>query len=166
MKPFNVELSTLNHFLRRDLVNINRASVLKAALIGAAINAVIGFTAGAATFLGIGAVQTIVSVLACCGGLLIPILTGALYGYFTPGRETLAESATGGALAGLVAGLVYGVISGFSTAVFATIQGVDFGTVMTTTGFSLIGACCGAVIFGSLLGGIGGAVWTAVQGEK
>lgn len=147
-------------------MNINSASVLKAALIGAAINAIIGISAGGATFLAVPGVSTIVSVLACCGGLLIPILTGALYGYFTPGRETLAESAAGGALAGLVAGLVYGVISGFSTAVFSVIQGADFGTVIGTTGLSLIGACCGAVIFGSLLGAIGGAVWTAVQGNK
>jgi hypothetical protein len=166
MKSFDLEHAGLNQSLRRDFVNINSASVLKAALIGAAINAIIGFASGGATFLGIAAVQTIVSILACCGGLLIPVLTGALYGYFTPGRETLAESAAGGALAGLVAGLVYGVISGFSTAVFSILQGLDFGTVMATTGLSLVGACCGAVIFGSLLGGIGGAVWTAVQGEK
>jgi hypothetical protein len=147
-------------------VNINSASVLKAALIGAAINAVIGITSGAATFLGIAAVDTIVTVLACCGGLLIPVLTGALYGYFTPGRETLTESAAGGALAGLVAGMVYGVINGFSNAVFSVIRGVPFEVVMGETGFSLVAACCGAVIFGSLLGAIGGAVWTAVQGEK
>jgi hypothetical protein len=166
MKLFNLRMIGLNQLLRRGFVNINSASVLKAALIGAAINAVIGFTSGGATFLGIAAVQTIVSILACCGGLLIPILTGALYGYFTPGRETLAESAAGGALAGLVAGLVYGVISGFSTAVFSAIRGAPFETVMADTGVTLLLSCCAAVIFGSLLGAIGGAVWTAVQGEK
>jgi hypothetical protein len=147
-------------------VNINSASVLKAALIGAAINAVIGITSGAATFLGITAVDSIVSILACCGGLLIPVLTGALYGYFTPGRETLGESAAGGALAGLVAGMVFGVINGFSTAVFSVIRGVAFDVVMAETGVVLLLSCCGAVIFGSLLGAIGGAVWTAVQGDK
>jgi hypothetical protein len=147
-------------------MKINTSSVIKAAVIGAVINAFIGLLVGGTAFLGIAAVGTVVGLLACCGGLLIPVLTGALYGYFTPGRETLADAAAGGAIAGLVAGLVYGILSGISQAVISVVQGTDVATVLGNTGVALLLSCCGAVLFGSLLGGIGGAVWTAVQGDK
>jgi hypothetical protein len=147
-------------------MNINTQSVLKAAGIGAGINAIIGIISGASSLLGVDAVTILVGLLACCGGILVPLLTGALYGYFTPGKETLGEGAAGGAISGMVAGLIYGLVSGVITAVVSLVQGVSFDVLLANTGGTILGACCGALIFGSILGAIGGAVWTAVQGNK
>lgn len=147
-------------------MKISTASILKAAAIGAGINMIIGLISGGVYFLRMDIVSTLVGLLGCCGGLLIPVMTGALYGFFTPGKETLAESAAGGAISGLVAGLVYGVFNGFSSAVVLLIDGFDFAAVMAASGVSLLLSCCGAIFFGSVLGAIGGAVWTAVQGDK
>jgi hypothetical protein len=147
-------------------VNINTQSVLKAAGIGAGINAIIGVISGASNFLGMDFVTTLVWLFACCGGALIPILTGALYGYFTPGKETMGEAAAGGAISGMVAGLVYGMVNGAITAVVSLVQGISFDIVIGAVGATLFAACCGALIFGSLLGALGGVIWTAVQGDK
>jgi hypothetical protein len=147
-------------------MNINTQSVLKAAGIGAGINAIIGILSGASALLGVDAVAAIVGLLACCGGILIPVMTGALYGYFTPGKETLGEAAAGGAISGMVAGLVFGLFNGVITAVVSLVQGASFEFMIGSVGGTLFAACCGALIFGSILGAIGGAVWTAVQGDK
>jgi hypothetical protein len=140
--------------------------VLKAAGIGAAINALIGILSALTGIRGLEIIAILVWPLYCCGYLLIPVTAGALYGYFTPGKETLGEAAAGGAISGFVAGLTYGLISGVLQIVVGLINGSDFGTILTSTSTTILTYCCGALIFGSILGAIGGAVWTAVQSNK
>ena len=146
--------------------NINTQSIMKAAGIGAGINIIIGILGGAVGFLNIEAVGALFGLFACCGGILIPVITGALYGYFTPGQETLGQAALGGAISGLAAGIVYGIVSGIINAISGLVNGLDFSAVISTSGTTILLSCCGAIIFGSILGAVGGAVWTAVQGGK
>jgi hypothetical protein len=147
-------------------MNINMQSVLKAAGIGAAINAVVGIMSALPGIQGLEMLAFLVWPLYCCGFLLIPITTGALYGYFTPGKETMGEAAGGGAISGMVAGLIYGLFSGALQIVVGLINGWDFEIIMTNAGGAVLGGCCIAIFLGSVLGAIGGVIWTAVQGDK
>jgi hypothetical protein len=144
--------------------NLNTQSVIKAAAIGAGINVFVGLLRLLELIPGIGDVLAVLNfVLFCCGGLLIPILTGALYGYFTPGKETLGQSALGGAVSGIVAGLIYGVVNSIVTAGVIAWNSGDIADALASSAGTLIGSCCGAFIGGAILGAIGGAIWTAVQ---
>lgn len=147
-------------------MNFNTQSVMKAAAIGAAVNAVIGILAGVVPLAEIDAITTIVALFACCGGFLIPVATGALYGYFTPGKEEMGQAAAGGALSGLVAGLVYGVVQAIVNAVVIVVQGGDFVATLTAGANTIVGSCCGAFIFGTILGAVGGVVWSLIQKDK
>ncbi|MBP8000498.1 MAG: hypothetical protein KA314_15330 [Chloroflexi bacterium] len=69
-------------------MNMNMQSVLKAAAIGAIVNGILAVLGNGLTY-ALPAVGIISSIFLCCGGFLIPVATGALYGFFTPGRETL-----------------------------------------------------------------------------
>ncbi len=151
-------------------MNFNTQSVIKAAIIGAVINSIIGILSGAALLLPTsaigGALGIITGLLACCGWAAIPVGTGALYGYFTPGKETLGQAAGGGAVSGVVAGLLYGVVNAVVQGGVLAYQSSDIATALTGSAGALIGGCCGAFIVGGILGAIGGAIWTAVQGNK
>jgi hypothetical protein len=145
-------------------MNVNTQSVIKAGGVGAAINVILGLLSAVTLF--IPEVGLLTWPFLCCGGVLIPVLAGALYGRFTPGRETMGESAAGGALSGFAAGLMYGVFSGIASAVYTVVQGGEIVDALSATAGSLVGSCCGAIIFGSLLGAVGGAIWNATQGNK
>jgi hypothetical protein len=144
--------------------NINTQSVIKAGAVGAAINIVLGLLGLAPLLVEELAILTV--PLLCCGALLIPVLSGALYGYFTPGRETTGQAALGGALAGVAAGLMYGVFNAIANAVFILTEGGNFGDALGASAGTIVGACCGAILFGALLGAVGGAIWMATQGNK
>jgi hypothetical protein len=144
--------------------NVNMQSVIKAGAIGAVINIVLGLLSFAT--LAIPALNVATAVLACCGGLLIPVIAGALYGYFTPGRETPGQAAIGGAIAGFAAGLMYGIFNGLATAAYNIYNGVEIADAVLGSTTQIFGYCCGAILFGSLLGAVGGAIWAATQGNK
>ena len=134
-------------------MNMNMQSVMKAAAIGAIVNGILAILGNGLVY-ALPEAAIISSVFLCCGGILIPVATGALYGFFTPGKETLQQGAIGGGVSGVVAGIAYGVLNSIMILVLALVNG------------TLIGGCCGAVIFGFILGAVGGAIWTAVQKDK
>ena len=90
--------------------NLNTQSIMKAGLAGAGVNIIVALLGFGALFLP-PSVAIAGGLIACCGWALIPVGTGALYGYFTPGRETIGQAAIGGAISGIVAGLVYGIFN-------------------------------------------------------
>lgn len=145
--------------------NMNMQSVLKAAAIGAIVNIVMGIISGLVLLVSESAGQTIQWVTsACCGWLLIPLVAGVLYGYFTPGKETVGQAAGGGAISGLVAGIAFGVTQGIINVILDVAwYGLDFGTALSGGVGTIVSFCCAAIIVGSILGAIGGAIWTAVQ---
>lgn len=139
--------------------NMNMQSVMKAAAVGAVINVIIAVIGGLIAYFVDRDTQPIVnSVFACCGGALIPIIVGALYGYLTPGKESLGQAAMGGAISGVVTGLLYSVI----TVVINVISGL-LGSGFDAGNATLWGICCGVIFFGAILGAVGGMIWTAIQ---
>lgn len=146
-------------------MNVNMQSVMKAAAIGAVVNGILAVLGGGLAY-ALPTVAILSSVFLCCGGFLIPVATGALYGFFTPGKETLQQGAVGGALSGLVAGIAYGILNAIMILVVSLVNGVDIADALANSTATLASGCCGAVIFGLILGAIGGAVWTAVQKNK
>ena len=146
-------------------MNVNMQSVMKAAAIGAVINGIMAVL-GQGLAYALPTVAVISSVFLCCGGFLIPVATGALYGFFTPGKETLQQGAIGGAISGLVAGIAYGILNSIMILILALVNGLDVADALAASTTTLVSGCCGAVIFGLMLGAIGGAIWTAVQKDK
>ena len=142
--------------------SMNMQSVMKAAAVGAVVNAIMAILGNGIAYAA-PTVAAITWVFFCCGGILISIAIGVLYGYFILGKEILQQSAMGGAVSGLVAGIAYGILNSIMTLVISLVNGVDIADALAGSTASLIGGCCGAVIFGLILGAIGGAVWTAVQ---
>ena len=148
-------------------MNINTQSVIKAGGIGAAIAAVIGLLGGATAFISSSAVVYIAGLMSCCGWALIPAASGALYGYFTPGKETVNNGLIGGAISGIAAGMMFGIFRGIVTAAYlATRPGADVAAALGAGATSILLACCGALIVGGILGAIGGGVWVSTQGNK
>ncbi len=68
--------------------NMNMQSVMKAAAVGAIINGILAVVGGGATY-ALPAVGFLTALFSCCGWFLIPVAIGALYGYFTPGKENI-----------------------------------------------------------------------------
>ena len=146
-------------------MNMNMQSVMKAAAIGAIVNGILAILGNGVVY-ALPEAEIISSVFLCCGGILIPVATGALYGFFTPGKETLQQGAIGGGVSGVVAGIAYGVLNSIMILVLALVNGADIADAFAASTGTLIGGCCGAVIFGFILGAVGGAIWTAVQKDK
>lgn len=145
---------------------INRESVMKAGGIGAIIGVVIGLVSGAINLLDVGFLATLLWVFTCCGAVLFPLSVGALYGFFTPGKEELQQAAIGGAISGLVAGLGYGITNSIISTVVFVVGGQSFADAISD-GVGVFGlACCLALLLGPIFGAAGGAIWMAVQGEK
>lgn len=146
-------------------MNINTGSVVKAGGIAAAIGLVLAILGG------IPYLNCLVLPLLCIGAVLLPIGAGLGYGYFTPGREEMSQSALGGALAGAFGGLAYGLgtgIMGLITNAGATAF-LDEADIAVSTGGSVIGlffATCLSIVAGLVLGAIGGLLWPMFQREK
>ena len=149
-------------------MKFNQQSVIKAAIVGVVINTILAILTNGIVLAGLGdsVLGLVNGLLLCCAGLLVPIGVGALYGYFTPGREEMSESAAGGAVTGIVAGLAFGVVNALMTAVVALIEGFDVIDAVAGATGTIVGACCGAFIFGAILGAIGGVIWGVVQKDK
>lgn len=150
-------------------MTFNMNSVIKAGGLAAAVGLVLALL-GKIPFIGCLFVPLI-----CLGVFALPIAAGMAYGYFTPGKETLGQSALGGALAGGFAGFVYGLLTGILnaasggiTAAFEQIEGME-NIPVETTGFgfgSILGSVCIAVFGGLLFGAIGGVLWPMFQGNR
>lgn len=145
-------------------MTINWQSVIKAGAVGAVLGLVAGFLNLASVL--VEAIAILSGLAACCGYLLVPVVSGVLYGYFTPGEETTGQAAAGGAISGFAAGFMFGVISGVSTAVGSLVDGAEFGDVIANSAFSIVSACCGAIVAGTILGAIGGVIWLVIQNQR
>lgn len=146
-------------------MNMNMQSVMKAAAVGAIINGILAILGGGLAY-ALPAVAIISSLFLCCGGFLIPVGTGALYGFFTPGKENIQQAAIGGAISGAVAGIAFGILRAIMTVVISLVNGAEIVDAITGGGAALVLGCCGPIFFGLILGAIGGAIWTAVQKDK
>ena len=136
--------------------NLHMQSVLKAG----------GVSAGVAILLGVLSlipfIGPFVAICFLCGGILIPVAAGMLYGYFAPGEEDMSAAAVGGALAGGVGGIFLAIFSAVTGAVTTGLQeGLGGGLAAGATGGIFSALCLG--IMGFILGGIGGAIWPLVQ---
>ena len=146
-------------------MNINTGSVIKAGGIAAGVGLVLAILSG------IPFLNCLVIPLLCIGAALLPIGAGMGYGYFTPGREEMSQSALGGALAGAFGGLAFGIGTGImalitdaGAAVF--LQDAD---IAVNSGGNLGGvlvSSCLFVVAGLVLGAIGGLLWPAFQRDK
>lgn len=138
--------------------NLHMPSVLKAA----------GVTAGIAIVLGllslIPVIGPVIGLCFLCGGVLIPIAGGMLYGYFAPGLEDTTTAAIGGALAGGVGGILLAIFSSISNAVTAGLQEGIGGGLAAGAISGVFGALC-LGIMGFILGAIGGIMWPLVQNQ-
>ena len=136
--------------------NIDVQSVLKAG----------GAAAGIAILLGVLSFVPVIGGIAVvcflCGGILIPVGGGLLYGYFAPGEEDTTTAAIGGALAGGASGILLAIFWAIVNAVSAGIQeGVGGG--LTTGAVGGIGGSLCFGILGFVLGAVGGLIWPMVQ---
>lgn len=135
---------------------IDMQSVLKAG----------GASAGVAIVLSllsiIPVIGPIIGFCFLCGGILIPIGAGMLYGYFAPGQEDTSTAAIGGALAGGAGGIILAIFSAISGSVAAGMQdGLSSGLAAGLGGGIIVSICFG--ISGFVLGAIGGLIWPMVQ---
>ncbi|MCP5099559.1 MAG: hypothetical protein GY943_28730, partial [Chloroflexi bacterium] len=136
--------------------NLDMQSVLKAG----------GASAGIAVILSllsmIPVVGQFVAICFLCGGILIPVVGGMLYGYFAPGEEDTQTAAVGGALAGGVGGIILAIFSAITGAVSTGLaEGVGSGLAAGAMGGVFTALCFG--IMGFVLGAIGGLLWPLVQ---
>jgi hypothetical protein len=150
-------------------MTFNMNSVVKAGGLAAGIGLVLALL-GKIPFIGCLFVPLI-----CLGVFALPIGAGMAYGYFTPGKETMGQSALGGALAGGFAGFVYGLLNGLLNAATGgiagainQIEGMENIPVETTgLGFgSLLFSVCFSVLGGLLFGAIGGVLWPMFQANR
>ena len=146
-------------------MNINMGSVVKAGGIAAGAGIVLAIL-GAIPFL-----NCLVVPLLCIGSVLLSIGAGMGYGYFTPGREEMAQSATGGALAGGFAGLVYGLGAGLlglvtNAGATAMLEEADIALGSGGSVVAILGSTCITLVVGLVLGAIGGLLWPVIQGNR
>lgn len=136
--------------------NLDMQSVLKAGGIGAGVAIVLGVLSL------IPVIGPVIGFLFLCGGFLIPIGAGILYGYFAPGQEDTATAAMGGALAGGASGILLAVFNAISaTVVGAASEGIGTGLAGGAISGTIGALCFG--IMGFVLGAIGGLIWPFIQ---
>ncbi|NLF64054.1 MAG: hypothetical protein GX579_05570 [Chloroflexi bacterium] len=153
-------------------MNFNMNSVVKAGGLAAAAGLIL------AVLGAIPLLNCLILPLICVAWFVLPIAAGMAYGYFTPGKETMGQSAIGGALAGGFAGLVYSLVNGLlgaatgrATAALEQLEGIEGleGVAVDGTGFTigglLIGMCI-AVFGGLIFGAIGGVLWPLFQANR
>ncbi len=136
--------------------NIDMQSILKAGGIGAGVAILLGI------FSLIPVIGPVFGVVFLCGGFLIPIAAGMLYGYFAPGQEDTATAAIGGALAGGASGILLAVFSAISGGISSGLQeGIGAGLAGGAISGVFAALCFG--ILGFVLGAVGGLIWPFVQ---
>jgi hypothetical protein len=140
-------------------------SVIKAG--GAA--ALIGFILGILS--GIPLLKCLIWPLLCLGVFLLPVAAGLGYGYFAPGKESLQQSALGGALAGLAASIIYSLVTAVVAAasragVFVFLQDNNLIPGSRVGALELVLLSCVSIFLGLLFGALGGALWPVFQGNR
>lgn len=146
-------------------MNINTGSVVKAGGIAAGVGLVLAILGG------IPFLNCLFVPLLCIGAVVLPIGAGMGYGYFTPGREEMSQSALGGALAGAFGGLAYGIGSGImglitNAGAAAFLEDADIAVSAGGGIMGLLLSTCLSVVAGLVLGAIGGLLWPAFQRNK
>ncbi len=141
-------------------MKIDFSSVMKAGGAAAAVAIVIGIISRI-PFLG-----GIVFLCFCIGGFLIPVGAGILYGYFSPGKEEIGESALGGMVAGGVSGILYGIFQGLTALIFSIFDGGGVVDVLAASAITTVGSMCGFGIAGLIFGAIGGLGWQLIQQRR
>lgn len=138
--------------------NLHMPSVLKAG----GISAVVAILLGVLSLIPL--IGPFIALCFLCGGVLIPVAAGMLYGYFAPGQEDTATAAVGGALAGGAGGIILAVFSSVSGAITAGMQeGIGSGLAAGAVS-GIFGALC-LGFAGFVLGAIGGLIWPLVQNQ-
>ena len=147
-------------------MNIHMPSAVKAGGIAVIVSVVLGLLAA------IPVLGCLFVPLVCLGWVLIPFGAGLGYGYLAPSKETVGESALGGALAGMFSGFVYGLVSGIAGTItnagtVAMARDVDMipGALAGGVG-SLLVAICLPVIGGLIFGAAGGVIWPIFQSNR
>lgn len=146
-------------------MRINTGSVVKAGGIAAAVGLVLAILGG------IPYLNCLILPLLCIGAFLLPVGAGIGYGYFTPGREDMGQSALGGALAGGFGGFAYGLGTGVMAFITnagagAMLEGADIAVGAGGTVVSFFVSLCIPIVTGFLLGALGGLIWPLLQGDK
>lgn len=110
--------------------------------------------------------DSLLLVLLLAAVLALPLGAGFYYGYLAPGRETMFQSAVGGALSGMVGGIILGIAFGVNQ---FTLSAVTTGLLGRAIVSSLTVAVLTAAIFGvfgAILGAIGGILWGVAQNQQ
>lgn len=146
-------------------MNINTGSVVKAGGLAAAVGIVLAILGS------IPLLNCLVFPLLCIGAVLLPVGAGMGYGYFTPGREEMGQSALGGALAGGFGGFAYGLATGLmglitNAGASAMLEDADIAIGAGGTVVTVLGSMCVSIVVGLVLGAIGGMLWPMFQRDK
>ncbi len=146
-------------------MRIDTGSVIKAGGIAAAVGIVLAILGS------IPLLNCLFVPLLCIGAFLLPIGAGVGYGYYTPGREDLGQSALGGALAGGFGGFAYGLVTGLMALVFNSgamtmLEDADIPTGVGAGIGSFLVSLCVPIVSGLVLGAIGGLIWPLIQGNR
>jgi hypothetical protein len=137
------------------MFKISGASFIRAGALGAVIAGFLYLMALTPFF------NNVLMVLLAAGAILIPIGTGAYYGYLAPGEETMLQSVVGGALSGLVVGIILGLAFGLNAVVMSSATTL-LGSIASGAGATLVmGGILGAA--GAVLGAVGGIIWKIIQ---
>lgn len=107
-----------------------------------------------------------VTVLLIAGIILFPLGAGFYYGYLAPGRETVFQSAFGGALSGMAGGIVLGIAFGLNEFTRSAVSTGLLGQAIVSSLTITILAAAMIGVFGALMGAIGGILWKIYQGQS
>jgi hypothetical protein len=141
-------------------VKIDFSTVIKAGVVAAAAAVVLGIISQLPFF------GPILWFCFCITGLLIPIGSGVLYGYFAPGQDDIGESALGGLLSGGTAGIIYGIFQGLSALLFSILNSSGVVDALATSAVTTVFSVCGFAISGLLFGAIGGMLGPLIQQQR
>jgi len=147
-------------------MKINWSSVAKAGGAGAVLGALVGLSFAGVGLLGESIAGVCLGLVLCCGIIGLPSISGALYGYFTEGEESMGEAALGGAIAGTVSIIFFGVVAGLLGGISSVAYGGGIGGSIAGTIASSVCCLIAAPFFGGALGAIGGVLWTVFQKKK
>lgn len=108
---------------------------------------------------------TLLTILLAAGLLLFPLGAGFYYGYLAPGKETMFQSAVGGALSGLVSGAVLGIAFGLNQFTLSAVTTGLLGRAIISSFTVAVLTAAIFGIFGAILGALGGIFWRLAQGQ-
>ena len=144
---------------------IDFKSILKAAAVGGIVNTLIAIVSGASNLIE-SDLPNLIWFTLCCGAILVPVGSGLFYGRFAARRESMGNAALGGGLAGVASGVIFGLANLLVTLSVGLFESKTLDEIVTASTTVVLSACCGAFVFGALLGALGGVGWSLIQGES